>query len=472
MKRKLFAFLFASVLAALSAGGVAVVSASGEITDSASFIFAVENGGEVTLGADIDFGGTQVQVNGTVRIDGNGHKLSNVSLALNNADSSFIENITISGSSDNGIVVSDSLNVRFQSVLIENSAGYGLVERGTTKNTTVTVNNGIEFRGNGSGAILLENKCIFTLRGSAAVFSVNEKVYIPAAVSAYVHEGDEYKNKNFDKENKLNVACVTESGSFFFRDTDGINQLSYTSGGKTYKCYVFPYDETPPSVDVIGAKKQAVVNTEVDLKNAVSVRDNTTPADLLKIDYSAKYANGKVLTVSDGVIVPSEQGKLEITLSVRDEYDNVTVRRIYIEIIPAYNVKPVISSPFISRMQTVGKTFILPEFSAVDEDGDDATVTIKITDTDNAESEVTDGKYVFAKAGSYILTVYAEDKHGVTAEKRYYLAAVSDEPTVINQTADTSESGKKGCKSSMEAASVLIAGVMFAGAYLIKRKKK
>ncbi len=404
---------------------------------------------EITLNQNINLQGETVTFNRSVSINGGGYTLSNGSLKIEKGEGSSISDIVIENSTGNAIIFSNSSNVKVQNITIKNSADYAILCQSGEIRTTLTSNLAFNSSNNAKGCIMLEDNSLFTLKGSTTVLDVNDYVFIQEAKEQDYTPNGEYRDKNYDKQDKLNVFCLTSGGTFVKRDTDALNEVNYTKDSVEYKCFVFPYDELAPEVGVIKAPSTTVVNQPLDLKTTIEIKDNKSLAGEMFVKYTVTDESGNSVVLTDStdvfvngsVVTPTKVEKLSIKAEVSDEYGNATMRYIYIDVVPAINVKPIISSPVIGRTQQTNKEFTIPSFTATDANGDPVTVKVEVLDTANNLTEITNGKYTFQTEGSYCIMATATDTYGNTNVKKYFVTAVNVSPTEYTtapaQTLDT-----------------------------------
>lgn len=474
MKIKLIIFVLLSFLCCTLCISVSVSAEASVDLEKLKEYAADGSVHEITLTNDIDLNGENITFHKNITLNGKGFTLRNGTVTLDRAEGSTLADLVIENAVGDAITVQDSPNVKLQKIAVIGSQGYSIVCRSLNERTTLTVNISLKSYGNAKGCILLEDNSLFTLNGSTAVLDIDDYVFVEEAKEqAYI--GGDYRDKNFDKNDKINIFCVTSQGLFIKRESDKINLIEYEKGGTNYQCYLYPYDEEAPVVAVIKAPSTAVVHEPLDLKSAVEIYDNKSSIDEMTIHYTVTAANGSTLDLTDStdvfvngsVFTPEYTGMICVKAEVYDEYGNTTVRYVYIEAVKKVSVKPVISAGTIAATQTVGQEVPIPAFTAVSSEGKTLSVQVKVIDREGRETAVEGSKYVFTEAGAYRVEVSATDEYGNTQTRKYFVSAVAGGGIPV-----ISESGKENTAlvTAIAVAAVLAAGL--AAAQFAVRKKK
>ena len=445
MKNRILILLLAVSIGISVICGVAAVNAA-ELRASAydDFMAFVNDAtrADYTLTGDVDLNGATVTINRRVTLNGDKHKFIGGTLVFENAGNSALNDFGVENANGDAITLKDSANVRLQNLEINNSSGFAIVEKSLKTRTTVSVNLSLIAHNNANGALSLEDNSLFTLAGSGAALDLDNYVYIDEAKKQAYVDG-EYRDKNFDKQDKLNVVCLTSAGSFIKRDTDKINVLSFNKSGTDMKCHVLPYDEVAPEVGVIKAPKTAVEGVALDLKSAVEIKDNKSAVEEMVVKFTAQDEGGEAIALTESsdvfvngsVLTPQKTGKISLKAEVSDEYGNSTMRYIYIDVVKANSTPPVINAGAFKKTYIVGKEFDLPEIWAKNSAGEDLAAVVSITAPDGSAQTVSGKKHLFGAVGSYVIKITAADSLGNTAEKRFYVSAVSEGDTEISETA-------------------------------------
>lgn len=429
--KKVNALIAAACLLSLSLAGAVAVSADDGDLNSFLALAADSGVNSITLTGDVDLNGEDVVIGRTIALNGGGFKITNGTLTIQGEGSS-VSDLTIENATGDALTLKDSPNSRLQNLTVSGANGYGVKMESDSARTTVSVNLSLTLSANASGGIYLGGNSLLTLSGSTAVLNVDNYIFVPEAKEQAYVQG-EFRDKNFDKQDRINVVLATENGTFVTRDSDNINQISYTANGAKIKCYVVPYDDEAPDVGVIKAPSSTVVGKPLDLSTSIEITDNRSASDEMTVEYTVTDEGGKTLPldgaddvfVNGYIVTPESTGMLAIRVDVADEYGNSATRHIYIKVLKEVSALPTISAEAIGRTFSVGEKLVFPEFAAKDSLGADIPVEIAVVFGNGERLVVSDGEYTFAKGGVYRIEVSATDSYGNTACRKYFVAAVN-----------------------------------------------